>query len=135
MASIHSSYFCAAPSSEARGRARSRAGGSTLNDMIDAERHLFNLDDDAVDGRLVTDGERDARDAEIHGLRAAIDRFPVADMADLCVKAAYVERLFAESDETLDQAIEASGRTDEAFGLVIVRDLLTLIRRSHQTPL
>src|SRR4051794_36737772 len=71
-----------------------------LQCLIAEERELVYRDDPDEDDAAYAE-----RVARIHQLRADIALSPVRSLADIVAKAAYVERLYAEAGETLEDAI------------------------------
>jgi hypothetical protein len=106
-----------------------------LRSLIEEERELFQLDDDVDDGHIVTDEERSVRHDEIHRLRETIANLHADEIDALKTKAEYVERLFADTGETLSEAASSDGFTDHALGLIVVRDLLSILRNSPDRAL
>lgn len=97
----------------------SRSIERDLETLINEERALFHLDDEADE-----DTHR-LRQARIYELRSEIARFPARTLTDVLSKALYLERLYHECGESLDHAIEADNHSDVGIALVVVRDLLS----------
>jgi hypothetical protein len=86
-----------------------------LLDLISAERAFFHGEDEPDDENA------------LYVLRRQIAQYPCSGMADIVAKAQWAEQLWADTGDTLDEAIAAEGYDDLTMGLVIVRDLLALL--------
>jgi hypothetical protein len=94
--------------------------GSDLRVLINEERALFNANDGSDD-----EDDYDLRVARIRELRRNIADFPVRGLDDVLTKALFVLRIYAESNETLDDVIVANDHSDLSFGIVVARDLVS----------